>query len=290
MFTDLAMRYNDNSVLENMHASRTFEIMRENNGKANIFGGLSKTDYVDARKVVLRTILATDMARHRTLLQDFDVVADSIRQGLVKKSHSRHSLQRYAIVLPSKSRDIMLRMMLHSADISNPTKKWETCRMWADKVCEEFFIQGDKELDEGIFVGPLRDRNQVNKAEMQISFGDFVVARTFGLLYGIMPAARKPVLNLIANRKKWLNIRTKEISQDPDMSEKDKISTTLQLETVAEAKEEEYAAFLKLPDKKIKRKDGKDSKEKETITVNMARARHLSKHKERMESIRKSES
>jgi 3'5'-cyclic nucleotide phosphodiesterase len=37
---------------------------------------------------------------------------------------------------------LLLRMVLHSADIANPTKPWENAFQWASLLLEEFFNQG----------------------------------------------------------------------------------------------------------------------------------------------------
>ena len=51
----LAMRYNDQSVLENMHAALTFKILHKN--ESNILSTLSKEDYLAFRRITVQTIL-----------------------------------------------------------------------------------------------------------------------------------------------------------------------------------------------------------------------------------------
>ena len=70
----IALRYNDASVLENMHAATTFQIMQGD--ETNVLSHLNPAEYAEVRKVVIHGILATDMAGH------FD---------LVKKLRLRHS-------------------------------------------------------------------------------------------------------------------------------------------------------------------------------------------------------
>jgi hypothetical protein len=70
----IALRYNDASVLENMHAATTFQIMQGD--ETNVLSHLKPEEYAEVRKVVIHGILATDMAGH------FD---------LVKKLRLRHS-------------------------------------------------------------------------------------------------------------------------------------------------------------------------------------------------------
>jgi len=56
----IAVRYNDVSVLENFHVATTFEILSED--KYDIFSKLNKDQYKQVRKTMIGAILATDMA------------------------------------------------------------------------------------------------------------------------------------------------------------------------------------------------------------------------------------
>ena len=55
----LSLKYNDESVLENHHASATFKILCNEN--YNIFADLSDDIFKSVRKLVITNILATDM-------------------------------------------------------------------------------------------------------------------------------------------------------------------------------------------------------------------------------------
>merc|ERR1719487_1059750 len=52
---ELALRYNDRSPLENMHCAKLFEIL--NTSKSALFGGFSKPQYQEVRKVCIEAIL-----------------------------------------------------------------------------------------------------------------------------------------------------------------------------------------------------------------------------------------
>lgn len=52
------------------------------------------------------------------------------------------------------------------------------CR-WANRVLEEFFLQGDQERAQGLPVSPLMDRHTTSLAISQINFIEFVVAPLF---------------------------------------------------------------------------------------------------------------
>ena len=59
-------------------------------------------------------------------------------------------------------------LLLHSADVSHPTKTWDLHKEWTARCMEEFFNQGDKEKEMGLDVSPLCDRNTTQVPQSQI--------------------------------------------------------------------------------------------------------------------------
>merc|ERR1719478_606839 len=80
------------------------------------------------------------------------------------------------ILKAADGRQLFRNLFLHMADVSNPLKPFKVCKVWALKVLEEFFEQGDKEKKLGITVQMLNDREKVNRPSSQIGFIEFVVA------------------------------------------------------------------------------------------------------------------
>ncbi|XP_010766718.1 calcium/calmodulin-dependent 3',5'-cyclic nucleotide phosphodiesterase 1A-like, partial [Notothenia coriiceps] len=72
--------------------------------------------------------------------------------------------------------------MLHAADISHPAKAWPLHYRWTHSLMEEFFRQGDKEVELGLPFSPLCDRKATMIAQSQIGFIDFIVEPTFSVL------------------------------------------------------------------------------------------------------------
>lgn len=56
-------------------------------------------------------------------------------------------------------------MMFHMADISNPAKPFDLCRLWTDLLFVEFFAQGDLEKQHEFTVSMFFDRNTTNVAK-----------------------------------------------------------------------------------------------------------------------------
>jgi hypothetical protein len=59
---EMALLYNDQSVLENHHVAQTFLLMRDES--LNILGHYQPQDYRKIREIIIKMVLATDMANH----------------------------------------------------------------------------------------------------------------------------------------------------------------------------------------------------------------------------------
>ncbi|XP_076368637.1 dual specificity calcium/calmodulin-dependent 3',5'-cyclic nucleotide phosphodiesterase 1A-like isoform X5 [Tachypleus tridentatus] len=151
--SDTAMLYNDRAVLENHHISAAFRLMMDEG--LNILQNLSKEEYRDFRSLVIEMVLGTDMSSH-------------FQQ--IKTMKSLLSLTEFNI---DKAKALSL--ILHSCDISHPSKQWMLHYPWTKLLMEEFFQQGDKEQELGLPFSPLCDRNTTLIAESQIGFIDFIV-------------------------------------------------------------------------------------------------------------------
>ena len=64
----------------------------------------------------------------------------------------------------------VLQNMVHCADLSNPTKPLPIYRRWVDRIMEEFFLQGDKERDQGLDISPMCDRHNATVEKSQVKF------------------------------------------------------------------------------------------------------------------------
>lgn len=60
--TEIAIRYNDKSVLESHHVAATFGILQRKEN--NIFDRFSGDQYKKTREIMITLVLATDMAFH----------------------------------------------------------------------------------------------------------------------------------------------------------------------------------------------------------------------------------
>ncbi|XP_034429180.1 calcium/calmodulin-dependent 3',5'-cyclic nucleotide phosphodiesterase 1A isoform X1 [Hippoglossus hippoglossus] len=157
--SEVAIFYNDRSVLENHHISAAYRLMAEED--MNILINLNKDDWRELRSLVIEMVMSTDMSCH---FQQIKTMRNALSQT--------HSIDKVKV----------LSLMLHAADISHPAKAWPLHHRWTHSLMEEFFQQGDKEVDLGLPFSPLCDRKATMIAQSQIGFIDFIVEPTFTVL------------------------------------------------------------------------------------------------------------
>lgn len=205
---ELALRYNDRSPLENMHCARLFEVVSV--PRNNIFSDFSDKDYQDARKCCIEAILHTDSKQHFDMIKEVQLLYEVNSEIMVE---SREAFQNDSKDFPSKevtncfrvadTRALLRRLILHTADISNPTKPFRICRIWAWKCLEEMFLQGDNEKALGVPVQSLNDREKVNRPFSQVGFIEFLVAPLAFSIVKVLPPFENSVEVLIDNLKLW---------------------------------------------------------------------------------------
>ena len=194
--TDIAIEYNDISVLENFHASTLFKTLRctEN----NIFEKLTNIDYKIIRKRMISEILATDMANHGKVISLMKSKISTNEEGIVKLN-----------LLSGNEQDIieeqqcLLNFFIHLADLAHNTRLFSISLKWVELLSEEFWRQGDKEKELNLPVTFLCDREKVNIPQSQKGFISGFIIPTFECLVSIFPTLRFTLDNANTNLKEW---------------------------------------------------------------------------------------
>lgn len=73
--SELAIMYNDDSVLENHHLAVAFKIMQHES--RDIFAKMNKKQRQVVRKMVIDMVLATDMSKHMSLLAELKTMVET---------------------------------------------------------------------------------------------------------------------------------------------------------------------------------------------------------------------
>uniref|UniRef100_A0A3Q2P4Z4 Phosphodiesterase n=1 Tax=Fundulus heteroclitus TaxID=8078 RepID=A0A3Q2P4Z4_FUNHE len=72
-----------------------------------------------------------------------------------------------------------LKIALKCADVCNPCREWELSKQWSERVCEEFYRQGDLERKFNLEISPLCDQQMDSVPSIQIGFISYIVEPLF---------------------------------------------------------------------------------------------------------------
>merc|ERR1712062_94956 len=158
--SNLAVLYNDRSVLENHHVSAAFKMLQENRG-SNIVAELTRDQFEEFRTLVVDIVLCTDMSQH---FQQMSQISDAL--------NNPKELDKVKVMA----------LIVHVADISHPAKDWSLHERWSYDLTEEFFRQGDMEKELVLPCSNLCDRNTVLVSASQQGFIRFIIKPTFNTL------------------------------------------------------------------------------------------------------------
>lgn len=120
--SELALIYNDQSVLENHHCHMAFEILLEKG--CNIVENLDENEFKRLRQVIISCILNTDMALHHVKLSKLEEIN---RLGGFS-----------GVTENDEQRLFMLTIIVHSADLYSAIKPFESNKKWAARLQKEF--------------------------------------------------------------------------------------------------------------------------------------------------------
>ena len=182
---EIALRYNDQSVLENHHIASVFGILAERD--CDIFKSLSHAQYKRVRKTMVNAVLATDMASHFNKLGNFKSQVLSETFDATTEDNQK----------------LCCEWLFHLADISNSSKPFEICQRWTDLLFVEFFNQGDQERSRGFNISMFMDRYTTNIAQSQVGFIDFIMKPSYEAACILLPALNRNKEGLETNRGEW---------------------------------------------------------------------------------------
>ncbi|XP_061540263.1 cAMP-specific 3',5'-cyclic phosphodiesterase 4B isoform X4 [Phycodurus eques] len=189
--SELALMYNDESVLENHHLAVGFKLLQEDG--CDIFQNLTKKQRQSLRKMVIDMVLATDMSKHMSLLADLKTMVETKKvtsSGVLLLDNYTDRIQ-------------VLRNMVHCADLSNPTKSLELYRQWTDRIMEEFFHQGDRERERGMEISPMCDKHTASVEKSQVGFIDYIVHPLWETWADLVHPDAQDILDTLEDNRNW---------------------------------------------------------------------------------------
>ncbi|XP_037527145.1 cAMP-specific 3',5'-cyclic phosphodiesterase isoform X3 [Rhipicephalus sanguineus] len=209
--SELAIMYNDESVLENHSLAVSFKLLQDET--CNIFENLTKKQRLTLRKMVIDMVLATDMSKHMSLLADLKTMVETKKvagSGVLLLDNYTERIQ-------------VLQNMIHCADLSNPTKPLELYRTWVDLVMSEFFMQGDKERAENLDISPMCDRHTATIEKTQVGFIDYIAHPLWETWADLVHPDAQEILDRLEENRDWYQnmIPISPTSSVPDIAPAD---------------------------------------------------------------------
>ena len=185
----MAVKYNDRSVLENHHIAASFSVMYSD-PQCNWTRKMSRDEFKRVRHMIIETVLTTDMTKH------------FLELGLLSSRLENENFN----PADSKDKELLIKIMFHLSDISNPVKDWRLCKLWTELLFVEFFAQGDMEKMHGLEVSQLCCRTTTNVAKTQIGFIDFIITPSFNTAIRVFPKIAHVRDNCEKNKEHWAGL------------------------------------------------------------------------------------
>ena len=209
--SELALLYNDESVLENYHVSTAFKLLQKE--ECNIIANFSKEQRINFRKMVIDLVLATDMSKHMTLLADMKTMIET--KDFTESEDLK--LEDYS------DRILVLQTMLHCADLSNPAKPLPLYIKWCELVMEEFFQQGDRERKLNLDISAMCDRNNAAIEKTQVGFIDFVVRPVWETWADLVNPGAQDILETLECNKQYYQAKIGALRSRTTSTKKDSL-------------------------------------------------------------------
>ena len=201
--TPFGILFKDTSVMETHHITVTIDILAEDN--YNLLYTLNEQDYKRMWQMLVRLILATDMAKH------FEII---------KTTNGQLDESKFNMDDPEDRLTAMC-LLLKVADISNVSRPFEIADKWCDILNVEFFRQGDLEKASGIgLTSPLNDREHPDKPKSQIGFYNFVCLPLYNLVARLFPPLQVNADSVKSNLAVWMTLAEKKKKEDEEAAAK----------------------------------------------------------------------
>ncbi|XP_008295236.1 cAMP-specific 3',5'-cyclic phosphodiesterase 7B [Stegastes partitus] len=195
----LASLYQNTSVLESHHWRSTVGMLRESGLLSHLPADVTQ----DVEQQLGSLILATDISRQNEFLLTFREHLDNQDLDLQLAEH----------------RHFLLQIALKCADVCNPCRTWELSRQWSQRVCEEFFRQGDLEKKFDLEISPLCDQQADSVPAVQIGFISYIVEPLFEEWQRFTepsPLSTTMMGHLHQNKAGWSRLRCQNSDSDSD--------------------------------------------------------------------------
>jgi len=206
--TSIAMVYNDQSVLENMHAAACFETMRRPGN--DVLEQVDQKEYRYIRKCIIRAILETDMHNHAGIVSSLH---EKLKKEVFNPEEEAH-------------KELLINAIVHSADISNPTFPGDLHFKWSLQILQEFNMQYEEEIALGMAPTPYMNAKpySAEQGKLNLAFIDSCVFPLWSIMNSFLDGLDGCIENIQHNRVIWL--KQMETSNAPSQSQNQSHTST----------------------------------------------------------------
>jgi len=208
--SDHAITYNDESVMEAMHAATCFRLAKEEEGCDVFATARASGSFKSVRKDVIGLILATDMAKHKDEMARFDKID---KLDFENEEHT----------------ELLLQVVLHGIDIGNMSLPWPQAVRFGRMLQVEFSKQVAMEEEAGLPVlgfmrcdpaielldGKKMDNGSVEHVapalgKGQVGFLKFVILPVYEAVQRHLPCFSHLVACLDESNRLWAEVGDKD--------------------------------------------------------------------------------
>ncbi|KAF4768103.1 hypothetical protein N7455_000158 [Penicillium solitum] len=198
----LAQLYNDNSVLEAFHCAAFSQILRRH------WPSAFKDNQL--RKLLISSILATDMGVHQKFMQRMG----SFQEKFYENNRSVDGWKPQDVDM---YKTLVCGLLIKCADISNVARPWKVAKKWTQILQEEFANQGEMEREVGmetaLFGGPPELGNIYKLATGQIGFMSIFALPLFEGISDLLPQLQFTTDHILRNQAQWQELSNEELKK-----------------------------------------------------------------------------
>ena len=164
----------------------------------NIFSEIRLDEYKIMRKRIIECVLGTDMTLHNKQYTYIKMKYDTSGSNIFEKNDK---------ISVFNTQQEFLNTLIHSADISNPTKPIHIYQRWVKLIMDEFWTQGDKEKNMSLPISFLCDRSTTKVPQSQLGFMDGIVFPLMEAVVLFFPNMHFLIENLNSNKAYFLKLK-----------------------------------------------------------------------------------
>ena len=210
MNSELAIKYNDISVLENHHCNVLFMTLCNKDYGCHFISHFNIENQRKFRKKIILAILATDMKYHFDICLDLDKTNPFDARLIDYESNNNENVNENNETKEKQGSKIdnenhiqfILNVFIHSADLSAQIQPWELALKWSECIRQEFINQVKKENKNQIPISKFMEHMDDNEIfwKLQLGFIDFILKPLWKQIARLYPSLGPYYFQLLFNR------------------------------------------------------------------------------------------